>query len=73
MRRPAGAMTPVHDHLAWGLVGLYRGTQDEEIYVKETTALEPREIAGLQIARRGKLCQGVAHAPEGLGCLLRVE
>jgi predicted metal-dependent enzyme (double-stranded beta helix superfamily) len=29
---PAGAETPVHDHLAWGLVGVYRGTQDEEIY-----------------------------------------
>jgi 3-mercaptopropionate dioxygenase len=29
---PPGAMTPVHDHLAWGLVGVYRGTQDEEFY-----------------------------------------
>src|SRR5262245_14087053 len=29
---PPEAQTPVHDHLAWGLVGLYRGTQDEEIY-----------------------------------------
>lgn len=29
---PAGAETPIHDHLAWGLVGLYRGTQDEEIF-----------------------------------------
>jgi predicted metal-dependent enzyme (double-stranded beta helix superfamily) len=29
---PAGSQTPVHDHLAWGLVGLYRGIQDEEIY-----------------------------------------
>jgi predicted metal-dependent enzyme (double-stranded beta helix superfamily) len=29
---PPGAQTPVHDHLAWGLVGLYRGTQDEEIF-----------------------------------------
>jgi len=29
---PAGAMTPVHDHLAWGLVGVYRGNQDEEFY-----------------------------------------
>jgi 3-mercaptopropionate dioxygenase len=29
---PPGAQTPVHDHLAWGLVGLYRGTQDEEVY-----------------------------------------
>jgi 3-mercaptopropionate dioxygenase len=32
---PAGAETPVHDHLAWGLVGLYRGTQDEEIYTRD--------------------------------------
>ena len=29
---PPGAMTPVHDHLAWGLVGLYKGNQDEEFY-----------------------------------------
>jgi predicted metal-dependent enzyme (double-stranded beta helix superfamily) len=29
---PPGSMTPVHDHLAWGLVGLYRGNQDEEFY-----------------------------------------
>src|SRR4051812_16931946 len=24
---PPGAATPVHDHLAWGLVGIYRGRQ----------------------------------------------
>ena len=29
---PAGATTPVHDHLAWGLVGLYAGEQDERVY-----------------------------------------
>jgi 3-mercaptopropionate dioxygenase len=29
---PPEAMTPVHDHLAWGLVGIYRGNQDEEFY-----------------------------------------
>jgi predicted metal-dependent enzyme (double-stranded beta helix superfamily) len=29
---PPGSATPIHDHLAWGLVGLYRGTQVEEIY-----------------------------------------
>jgi predicted metal-dependent enzyme (double-stranded beta helix superfamily) len=29
---PSGSMTPVHDHLAWGLIGLYRGNQDEEFY-----------------------------------------
>ena len=27
-----GTATPVHDHLAWGLVGLYAGEQDEEVY-----------------------------------------
>ena len=29
---PSGAATPVHDHLAWGLVGLYRGEQEETVY-----------------------------------------
>ena len=37
---PSGAQTPVHDHLAWGLVGLYRGTQDEEIYAEHDDGLE---------------------------------
>ena len=36
---PSGSTTPVHDHLAWGLVGLYRGEQDEEIYAHERGAL----------------------------------
>jgi predicted metal-dependent enzyme (double-stranded beta helix superfamily) len=36
---PPDSATPVHDHLAWGLVGLYRGTQDEEIYVHEAGEL----------------------------------
>ena len=29
---PPRSRTPVHDHLAWGLVGIYRGEQDETIY-----------------------------------------
>jgi predicted metal-dependent enzyme (double-stranded beta helix superfamily) len=36
---PSGAETPVHDHLAWGLVGLYRGTQDEEIFAPASDGL----------------------------------
>ncbi len=36
---PPGAQTPVHDHLAWGLVGLYRGTQDEEVYARRGAEL----------------------------------
>jgi predicted metal-dependent enzyme (double-stranded beta helix superfamily) len=37
---PPGAETPVHDHLAWGLVGLYRGTQDEEIFAAADDRIE---------------------------------
>src|SRR5690349_7411698 len=37
---PAGSMTPVHDHLAWGLIGLSRGNQDEEIYRQVDDGLE---------------------------------
>jgi 3-mercaptopropionate dioxygenase len=40
---PPGSATPVHDHLAWGLVGLYAGAQDEEIYARRSDALEPVE------------------------------
>jgi predicted metal-dependent enzyme (double-stranded beta helix superfamily) len=44
---PPGAETPIHDHLAWGLVGLYRGEQDEEIYAREGDALELTERRSL--------------------------
>jgi predicted metal-dependent enzyme (double-stranded beta helix superfamily) len=37
---PPRSETPIHDHLAWGLVGLYRGTQDEEIYAQRDNALD---------------------------------
>jgi predicted metal-dependent enzyme (double-stranded beta helix superfamily) len=47
---PPGAETPVHDHLAWGLVGLYRGTQDEEVY--------ERGEASLRLLRRRSLVPG---------------
>ena len=51
---PPGSMTPVHDHLAWGLVGLYRGNQDEEFY-------EPRE-SRLELLRRRPLKPGDHYA-----------
>jgi len=44
---PPGVQTPVHDHLAWGLVGLYAGTQDEEIYAQRNGRLELRERRAL--------------------------
>jgi predicted metal-dependent enzyme (double-stranded beta helix superfamily) len=45
---PPGAETPVHDHLAWGLVGLYRGTQDEEIFARGDDTLRLSERRALR-------------------------
>ena len=45
---PAGAETPVHDHLAWGLVGLYRGSQDEEIFTRDEGELRLSERRALE-------------------------
>jgi 3-mercaptopropionate dioxygenase len=45
---PAGSETPVHDHLAWGLVGLYRGTQDEEIFARDDADLRLSERRALR-------------------------
>jgi 3-mercaptopropionate dioxygenase len=52
---PPEAQTPVHDHLAWGLVGLQSGSQEEEIYAKvgeglrlvETRTLGPGDFYSL--------------------------
>ena len=45
---PAGSETPVHDHLAWGLVGLYAGTQDEDIYAERNGGLELRQSRSVE-------------------------
>jgi predicted metal-dependent enzyme (double-stranded beta helix superfamily) len=45
---PAGARTPVHDHLAWGLVGLYRGTQEEDIFALKDGAMRLTERRALR-------------------------
>ena len=44
---PPGSATPIHDHLAWGIVGLYRGTQGEEIYAERDGHVEPVERRSL--------------------------
>ena len=51
---PPGSETPIHDHLAWGLVGLYRGTQDEEIYAEVK--------GGLELVERRSLAPGDFYA-----------
>lgn len=46
---PAGATTPVHDHQAWGLIGLYRGRQGETVYKRLDDGSDP-ERADLAVA-----------------------
>jgi predicted metal-dependent enzyme (double-stranded beta helix superfamily) len=54
---PPGAATPVHDHLAWGLVGIYRGRQDETVYRRLDDGSDPAR-ARLEVARRQQLGPG---------------
>jgi predicted metal-dependent enzyme (double-stranded beta helix superfamily) len=54
---PPGATTPVHDHLVWGLVGLYRGEQAEVMYARtDDGAVEGH--ADLVVAQRNQLKPG---------------
>jgi len=57
---PAGAETPVHDHLAWGIVGLYRGSQDETVYRRLDDG-QDQTRAQLQVARRQRLLPGECY------------
>jgi 3-mercaptopropionate dioxygenase len=57
---PVGTETPVHDHLAWGVVGVYRGTQDETVYRR----LDDERDAGravLEVAKRQTLSRGECY------------
>ena len=54
---PAGSATPVHDHLAWGLVGLYRGQQDETVYRRVDDGADEGR-ATLEIAAQQQLEAG---------------
>jgi predicted metal-dependent enzyme (double-stranded beta helix superfamily) len=52
-----GMSTPVHDHLAWGLVGLYRGLQDEVVYRRRDDGSHEGE-AQLEVSERNSLKPG---------------
>lgn len=58
---PPGASTPVHDHLAWGLVGLYRGNQDEIVYTR-TDDGTAEAVAHLETQDRRSLIPGDMYA-----------
>lgn len=55
---PAGAVTPIHDHLAWGLVGLYIGEQDEEVFEPDAP-INPDDIhTNLKLVTKNHLKAG---------------
>lgn len=58
---PAGASTPVHDHLAWGLIGVYRGEQAEKIYARLDDGSDD-EHAELAVAKELHVRQGDFYA-----------
>ena len=54
---PAGSQTPIHDHLAWGLIGVYRGVQDETVYRRLDDGRDERN-AKLEVTRQQTVKQG---------------
>ena len=58
---PANAATPVHDHLAWGLVGVYRGRQHETVYRRLDDGSDSAR-ADLQVEREQSLEAGDFYA-----------
>jgi predicted metal-dependent enzyme (double-stranded beta helix superfamily) len=58
---PAGAETPVHDHLAWGLVGVYRGRQHETLYRRLDDGRD-RGRAVLEVSRTHVMDAGQFYA-----------
>lgn len=57
-----GKETPVHDHLCWGLVGLYRGQQRERVY-RHRTGSEAVDLAEERMLERGGIYDLIP--PEG--------
>jgi predicted metal-dependent enzyme (double-stranded beta helix superfamily) len=54
---PAGSETPIHDHLAWGLIGVYRGMQHETVYRRLDDGRDESK-ANLEVTRRQTVKRG---------------
>jgi predicted metal-dependent enzyme (double-stranded beta helix superfamily) len=59
---PPGAATPVHDHLAWGLVGLYRGEQEETVFSRRDEEAPVGENEDLAVKLRRAVRPGDFYA-----------
>jgi predicted metal-dependent enzyme (double-stranded beta helix superfamily)/predicted enzyme related to lactoylglutathione lyase len=54
---PSGVATPVHDHRAWGLVGVYQGRQREKVYRRRDDGSRP-DFADLKLVAENILAPG---------------
>lgn len=54
---PPGSQTPIHDHLAWGLIGVYRGVQEETVYRRLDDGRDELH-ARLEVARQQTVKHG---------------
>lgn len=52
---PPDVATPVHDHLAWGLVGLYVGEQAEDVYEPAASVGAEDTQADLKLVKQNRL------------------
>ena len=56
---PPNSETPIHDHLSWGLVGLYQGKQEETVYRRVDNGDLPGyaqlDIAGFYSVKSGDI------------------
>lgn len=56
---PPNSITPIHDHLSWGLVGLYQGKQEETVYRRldngELEGFAQLEILGTYQVKTGDI------------------
>ena len=55
---PPGATTPVHDHLAWGMIGLYQGEQAEEVFQPAAPVGPDDQHADLKLIKTNHLQAG---------------
>jgi len=58
---PAGVATPVHDHLAWGMVGLFSGEQEEEDYETGASVHPGDRQVDMRLVAKNQLQAGFSY------------
>ncbi|MFQ5934224.1 MAG: hypothetical protein ACE5KI_06250 [Dehalococcoidia bacterium] len=70
---PAGCTTPVHNHLAWGLVGVYQGTQRETVYRRVDDGSHPTHATLEEVSTRILRVGDITHLLPPDGDIHKIE